>query len=59
MELGGCGNLVRDSDLVAVAPHALVAVTEIVPVLKVEGTLIVMDVLLLLTNVHPLGITQL
>jgi len=48
-----------DNDLVAVAPQLLVAVTEMVPVLKLAGILTVMEVPLLLTNVQPFGITQL
>ena len=59
MELGGCGNFVSDNDFVAVAPQLLVTVTETVPELKLDGTLIVIDVPVLAVIVHELGFTQL
>ena len=59
MELGGCGSLVMESDLLAAAPQLLVAVTDIVPLLKFDGTVIVTEVPEFVTSVQPLGMTQL
>ena len=50
---GVAGNLVRDNVLAGELPQALEAITETVPVVNPEGTLIVMLVPRLVTIEHP------
>jgi hypothetical protein len=58
MEAGVAGIPLRASVLAVLAPQALLATTERVPLTNPDGTVMVMEVPLLAEMVHPAGAVQ-
>jgi hypothetical protein len=59
IDAGVGGTPVSANVLAVLAPQALLAITDKVPVVKPDGTVIVMEVPVLAVIVHPVGAVQL
>ena len=59
IDAGVVGTPVSDNVLAVLAPQALLAITDKVPVVKPDGMVMVIDVPVLAVIVHPAGAVQL